>query len=51
MHDDMQYNCILHCTSDDGKLVTQESLQSWEALKNAGELRKPEAIVAIVKNT
>ena len=34
--------CLIHCTEDNRKLVSPNSLQSWKILWEAGEIRKHE---------
>ena len=30
--------CLIHCTDDNGKLVSPNSLESWKTLREAGEI-------------
>ena len=39
--------CLIHCTDDNGKLVSPNSLESWKILREAGEIRKHEGILSI----
>ena len=39
--------CLIHCTDDNGKLVSPNSLESWNTLREAGEIRKHEGILSV----
>ena len=39
--------CLIHCTDDNGKLVSPNSLESWKTLREAGEIRKHEGILSV----
>ena len=39
--------CIIHCTDDNTKLISPNSLDSWKTLQKAAEIRKHEDILSI----
>lgn len=48
---EQEAECIIHCTDDTTKLIRPESIESWNTLKIAGELRNHEAILIILEKT
>jgi len=39
--------CIIHCSDDNTKLVSLNSLDSWKTLKKAGEIRDHKSILSV----
>nr|XP_032809208.1 HAUS augmin-like complex subunit 1 isoform X1 [Petromyzon marinus] len=42
--------CIIHCSDDNTKLICPQTMESWQTLKRAGEVRKNTMILAITAN-
>ena len=43
--------CLIHCSDDDGALISPNSVESWRTLREAVELRHHEDILAIRVNS
>ena len=39
--------CIIHCTDDNTKLISPNSLELWKTLQRAGEIRNHEGILSV----
>ena len=39
--------CYTHCTDDNGKPVSPNSLESWKTLREVGEIQKHEGILSV----
>lgn len=38
---------MIHCTDDNTKLISPNSLESWKTLQKAGEIREHEGILSV----
>ena len=38
---------MIHCTDDDSKLISPNSLESWKSLQKAGEIRDHKGILSV----
>lgn len=47
----IKHQCIIHCTSDNGELVSPKDLESWRTLLKAAQIRKYEPILNITCET
>ena len=43
--------CLIHCSDDDGALISPNSVESWRTLRRAAELRHNEDILGIRVNS
>ena len=43
--------CLIHCSDDDGALISPNSVESWRTLREAAELRHHEDILVIRVNS
>lgn len=43
--------CIIHCTDDNGKLISPNTLESWKTLKRAGKIRQHEGFLGLMVET
>ena len=43
--------CLIHCSDDDGSLVSPNSVESWRTLRRAEELRHHEDVLGIQVNS
>ena len=39
--------CKIHCTDDNTKLISPNSLDSWKTLQKAGQIRNHEGILSV----
>ncbi len=44
-------DCIIHCTNDNGKLVSPQSVESWNTLVRAARIRKHGPILQLAEET
>ena len=46
---DSNETCMIHCTDDSTPLVSIQSLQSWETILNAAQIRKDMRVLKVAK--